>query len=251
MSAILPAQWPAPPQVRALQTTRLGGVSRGVYAQFNLGTRSGDDLRDVEANRRRLSEDHGVPDAIGWLHQVHGTRVLQLPHSVDSGCADAAWTEQPGAVCAVLTADCLPVLLCDVDGRCVAAAHAGWRGLCGGVLEQAVAALPAPPSRLMAWMGAAIGPEAFEVGPEVRERFIAQDPQAATAFAAGHGDRWWCDLYALARQRLQRAGVTQIYGGGLCTYSDAFNWYSYRRDGDCGRMASLIWIGENAPRDAR
>jgi len=251
MSAILPAQWPAPPQVRALQTTRLGGVSRGVYAQFNLGTRSGDDLRDVEANRRRLSEDYGVPDAIGWLHQVHGTRVLQVPRIAASDCADAAWTAQPGAVCAVLTADCLPVLLCDVDGRCVAAAHAGWRGLSDGVLEQTVAALPAPPDRLLAWMGAAIGPQAFEVGPEVRQRFVEQDPRATTAFAPGRGDRWWCDLYALAQQRLQRAGVTQVYGGGLCTYSDARNWYSYRRDGNCGRMASLIWIDQSVASGTR
>ncbi len=182
----------------------------------------------------------------GWLRQVHSARVVELGREPNLNPeADAAFTREPGQVCAVLTADCLPVLFCDRAGGVVAAAHAGWRGLAGGVLEATVAAMRVPPNEILAWMGAAIGPQAFEVGDEVRGTFVAQHPEAAAAFlphpAAAPG-KWLADLYQLARIRLSHAGVEAIYGGGRCTFSEADHFYSYRRDGLTGRMASLIWL---------
>lgn len=235
-------EWPAPRSVKAFQTTRAGGVSVGAYASFNLGAHCGDEGEAVTRNRRHLEALTGMPAQPQWLRQVHGRRVVELPDPDVEPDADGCWTAQPGVACAVLTADCLPVLICDTDGSCVAAAHAGWRGLADGVLEATVAALPVPADRLVAWIGAAIGPRAFEIGPEVRQRFADDDARAAAAFVPGAGDRWYGDLFALARLRLGRCGVDRIYGGGVCTYSDARTWYSFRRDGRCGRMASLIWI---------
>jgi polyphenol oxidase len=246
--------WPAPPNVRAAMSTRSGGVSSGPYASLNLGARAGDDPAHVAENRRRLREALQLPTGPAWLHQVHGITVTGLPPSGGIGGggdseiqADASFTTETGVVCAVLSADCLPVLLCDDRGSVVAAVHAGWRGLEAGMIEAAVAALPAEPGRLMAWLGAAIGPRAFEVGLEVREAFVAHDPEAEHCFVGSPGNgsegspRYLADLYGLARQRLTLAGVRRIYGGGLCTHSDPGRFFSYRRDGVTGRMAALIW----------
>ncbi len=237
---LLLPDWPAPPGVRAVMTLRTGGVSGGPYASLNLGDHVGDEPEAVAENRRLLREALALPAEPLWLEQVHGTGVARFD-GPDRPQADAAVALAPGQVCAVMVADCLPVLLADRHGACVAAAHAGWRGLAAGVLEATVAAMPADPSQLVAWLGPAIGPDAFEVGPEVRAAFIAADAAAADAFRPGTGDRWLADVYQLARQRLARAGVTEVHGGGLCTVSDPARFFSYRRDGVTGRMAALVW----------
>lgn len=238
--------WPAPPGVRAACSTREGGISVGAHAGLNLGRSSGDDPAAVAGNRRLLAAVLGLPLAPVWLRQVHGTQVVELPCSTELPEADAAFTTQPGVVVCVQAADCLPVLFCDDHATVVAAAHAGWRGLCSGVLETTVAALPVDPGRLMAWLGPAIGPDAFEVGDEVRAAFVAVDPAAAACFRAGNvPGKHFADLFALARQRLARAGVTRIHGGGISTHADPARFYSFRRDGICGRMAALIWIDRN------
>lgn len=244
---LLYPQWPAPERVRALATTRQGGVSQPPWDSLNLGGHVGDRPQDVAVNRHRLASVAGLAqERVVWLDQVHGTGVTELTSASvgQTPRADACWTRERQLACAVLTADCLPVLLCDRDGSVVGAAHAGWRGLCGGVLEALIAALPAPPDTLMAWLGPAIGPACFEVGPEVRTQFLQQDPGAAPAFSSsparpGH---YLADLYQLARRRLQRAGISAVFGGGLCTASDPARFFSYRRDGQTGRMASLIWL---------
>ena len=233
--------WPAPPRVRALMTTRAGGVSQPPYDSFNPAAHVGDDPMAVEANRRLLVAH--LPSPPLWLNQVHGCGVAVFGQAGQPE-ADAAVARAPGQVCAVLTADCLPVLFCEASGTAVAAAHAGWRGLAAGVLERTVEAMGGTPSRILAWMGAAIGPQAFEVGPEVRDAFVALHPEAMAAFRPSQGDRLLADIYALARLRLAAAGVEQVYGGGLCTHSDAQRFYSYRRDGKTGRMASLIWLAD-------
>ena len=232
--------WPAPPGVRALITTRAGGASRGAYAGLNLGMGSGDDAGDVARNRASLRQ--WLPAGPMWLRQVHGTAVAEAGAMEGSPEADAAVARRAGAVCAVLTADCLPLLLCDAAGTVVAAVHAGWRGLCSGVIEQTLRAMDRPPQALLAYLGPAIGPAAYEVGAEVREAFIAADPESDAAFAPGKPGKFHADLYALARQRLARSGVNRIYGGGYCTYTERARFYSYRRDGATGRMASLIWM---------
>jgi YfiH family protein len=236
------ADWPGPPGVHAGQTLREGGFSAAPYDSLNLGDHCGDAPDRVARNRALLRESLGLPGEPAWLRQVHGTTVVAA-HEVTGPppAADGSWTDRPGVVCAVLTADCLPVLLASDDGRVMAAAHAGWRGLVAGVLEATVAAMPAAPTELRAWFGAAIGPRAFEVGPEVRDAFVANDPAAATAFQRGAGDRWYGDLYALARARLARAGVTRVHGGVHCTFDESARYYSFRRDARCGRMAALIW----------
>ncbi|HEY1075681.1 MAG TPA: peptidoglycan editing factor PgeF [Fontimonas sp.] len=238
------ADWPAPPGVRTLQTLRGGGSSAAPYDSLNLASHVGDDPAAVAANRERLRAALQLRQPLQWLRQVHGVQVASLPAAEPEPEADAAWTRQPGVPCAVLTADCLPVLFSAVDGSAVAAAHAGWRGLADGVLEATIAALPVAPRRLQAWFGAAIGPQAFEVGPEVRARFVGEDAALSACFRQGRDDRWMADLYALARARLQRAGIAAIYGGNRCTYSETGDWFSYRRAARCGRMASLIWIDE-------
>jgi len=240
--AVLHADWPAPPGIHALQTTRLGGVSEGPYASLNVGSNTRDDPARVATNRAQLGAALALPREPAWLKQVHGTMVVEAATVAgEAPAADASQTREAGVVCAVLTADCLPVLFCADDGSWVGAAHAGWRGLAAGVLEATLRTAPLPPARLMAWLGAAIGPAHFEVGPEVRDTFVAHQPEAAAAFTAGHGDRWQADLYALARLRLARAGLERVYGGGLCTYADAARFYSFRREADTGRMAALIW----------
>lgn len=247
MDLLIP-DWPAPAHVQARVTTRRGGVSAAPYASFNLGDHVGDGAAAVAENRSILREV--LPAEPLWLKQVHGSGIVTADQAVGVPEADGSVTRQAGCVCAVLTADCLPVLFCDRRGTVVAAAHAGWRGLADGVLEAAVAAMAAEPGEILAWLGPAIGPQAFEVGEEVRQIFMVHDPAAALAFTpssltpqpVGSSPKWLADIYLLARQRLARVGVRQVFGGDFCTHTDAERFYSYRRDGATGRMASLIWL---------
>ncbi len=234
--------WPAPARVRAFVTTRAGGVSEGEYGSLNLGASSGDDARRVAANR--LAVRAHLPSAPRWLRQVHGTAVADLDalHGEAEPVADAAATGVPGRVAVVLTADCLPVFLCRGDGERVALAHAGWRGLAAGVLENAVAALGGDAEGVIAWLGPAIGPGAFEVGPEVREVFVAADQRSGAAFAPHGEGKYLGDLYALARLRLGAAGVGRISGGGYCTFAEHGRFFSYRRARRSGRLGAFIWI---------
>lgn len=236
----LTAGWPAPTRVRTLITTRNGGVSQPPYASLNLGTHVGDDAQHVADNRALLRAQ--LPAEPAWLNQIHSTIVLDAATVQHTPDADASYTRARDTVCVVMTADCLPVLLCDRSGSVVAAAHAGWRGLCSGVLERTIAAMGVPGGELMAWMGPAIGPDAFEVGAEVRAAFAAHDPAASNAFTPIGDNKFLADIYQLARQRLQAAGVGAVYGGDLCTVIDRQRFFSYRRDGRTGRMASLIWL---------
>lgn len=272
--SVLPAAWPAPPGVHALTTLRgPAGASGAPFDRFNLGLRCGDDPAAPSRNRTLLREGLALPSGPRWLRQVHGTGVVRLDASAaattpvgaasaaiavaaePSGSrlkpllqeepeADAAVTSEAGVVLAILTADCLPVVLAADDGGEVAAAHAGWRGLSAGVLEATVAAMRSSPERLLAWLGPAAGPQAYEVGEDVRAAFVDRDPLAAEAFAATRPGHWHVDLYALARQRLAGAGLRadRVHGGGLCTIGDAARFYSHRRDARTGRMATLAWI---------
>lgn len=240
MTDFIGPDWPAPPGVRALSTTRQGGASAAPWAAFNLGEHVGDAPAAVLANRQRLRAT--LPEEPRWLSQVHGTRCVDAAATRRGEQADASFTRQRGVVCAVQTADCLPVLLCDERATVVGGAHAGWRGLAGGVIEATVAAMGEPGERLMAWLGPAIGPRAFEVGGEVRAAFLAHDPRAASAFVPAQGDKWLCDIYLLARQRLQALGIRRVAGADFCTVSDGERFFSYRRDGVTGRMASLVWL---------
>lgn len=259
LSATLPASWPSPAGVRALTTLRHGpGGSSPPFDRLNLGNRhaaDGDDARMVERNRGALVEWLNLPAPPHWLRQVHGVDVARfdasalLPRDAEEGMrvervADAAVTSAPGTVLAILTADCLPVVFAAIDGSEVAVTHAGWLGLSGGVLESTMAAMRTPPSALMAWLGPAAGPQAYEIGQEVYDRFLAHDPAAGQAFTATRPGHWLADLYALARMRLAQAGVAieRIHGGGLCTISDPQRFFSYRRDKRTGRMATLVWM---------
>ena len=245
-SDLIIPDWHAPPRVKAFFTTRTGGVSTGAYASLNLGAHVGDEPSNVAENRRRLREL--LPATPIWLNQVHGVRVAQgdALALANSGAveADASVTAQLRVPCAVLVADCLPVLFCAEDGTRVGAAHAGWRGLQRGVLERTVAALDVPPAKIIAWLGPAIGPNAFEVGPDVVEAFTSLSGENASAFGsiADRRGKYFADIYALARRRLQCAGVHRISGGQFCTVSEPERFFSYRRDGKTGRMAALIWI---------
>jgi YfiH family protein len=214
-------------------------VSTGPYAGLNLGLRTADDPRAVEVNRQRLRD--ALPGDPKWLRQVHGTNVADADALTEIPEADAAVGRVPNTVCAVLVADCIPVLMADRAGSAVAVAHAGWRGLARGVLENTIERLARPTGELLAYLGPGIGPAAFEVGPDVREAFLAADSGAEAAFAPRSPGKWMADLFLLARQRLARCGVTHVYGGGWCTYTDRDRFYSYRRDGPTGRMAALIW----------
>jgi hypothetical protein len=239
--AFLQPDWRAPASVRAVMTTRVGGVSVGPYAGFNLASHVGDDELSVVENRRLLRSSLSLPAEPAWFEQVHGVEVAVLPGSVAQP-ADAVVTFKPGSVCAVLVADCLPVFLTNRDGDRVGVAHAGWRGLAAGVIEATVVALDCDPATLVAWLGPAIGPAAFEVGVEVLAVFTERDPGAAAEFRAAREGRFLADLPALARRRLAACGVHSVHGGGLCTYSDPARFYSYRRDGATGRMAALAWL---------
>ena len=242
--AFIAPTWPAAPSIRALTTTRqLPGNSRPPYDAFNLGLHSGEDAGTVSANRALLSRAFALPSEPRWLRQVHGDRSLRLSAEApdDEPEADAAFTAQPGVVLAILTADCLPILVCAEDGSEIAAIHAGWRGLAAGVIESCVGRLRTSPEKLLAWLGPAIGAASYEVGDEMRDAFVAQSDSANAAFAPTRHGHWHCNLYTLARQRLHKLGVTHIYGGDFDTCVDA-RFYSYRRDKISGRCASLIWI---------
>lgn len=242
MTHVIIPQWPQPESVAACSSTRIGGVSLVPWHSLNLGAHCGDNPEHVEENRQRMFAAGGLPSKPVWLEQVHGDQVLRLdggPYA--SKRADASYSNTPGTVCAVMTADCLPVLFCNRAGTEVAAAHAGWRGLCAGVLENTLACFDDSPANIIAWLGPAIGPQAFEVGPEVREAFMAKDPNADVAFVA-RDEKYLADIYLLARQRLARAGVSQIFGGDRCTFTETNEFYSYRRDKTTGRMASFIWL---------
>ena len=242
MKTFIDPDWPAPPGIRALSTTRLGGESRAPWNSFNLGDHVGDDPASVTANRARLAAKLPAGTQLQWLRQVHGTRVIEAGAAATPE-ADASWTASLGHACAVMTADCLPVLFCDRAGTTVAAAHAGWRGLCAGVLEATVAAMPVDSGELLAWLGPAIGAEAFEVGAEVRDAFVAVSAAADACFhPADRAEHFLADIYQLARQRLQACGVNQVHGGGACTCTDETRFFSYRRDGQTGRMATVICI---------
>jgi YfiH family protein len=248
---LIHADWPAPAHVHAVVTMRMGGVSLAPWDSLNLGTHVGDDPAHVQDNRERLLAALRTiaPAALPqWLNQVHGTTVVEAEADAEAReavvpDADAVFTTRPGLPCVVMTADCLPVFFCDSHGTRVAVAHAGWRGLCDGVLEATLAQFP-DPAEVFAWMGPAIGPARFEVGEEVRAAFLQRHAGAARHFVSRPGsDRWLADIYGLARLRLEQAGVRAVSGGGLCTVSEPARFFSYRRDGRTGRMASVIWIG--------
>lgn len=241
----LQADWPAPANVRTLITTRKGGVSGGVFGSLNLGAHVGDKPEDVARNREIVQAQTGLP--VAYLNQIHSSTVVRAADAlVQTLDADAAVDDTGTAVCASMTADCLPVLFCDRAGTVVAAAHAGWRGLAGGVLQNTVAAMKVPPVEIMAYLGPAIGPDAFEVGQDVWDAFCLPMPAAEAAFEAIGGGKYLADIYALARLVLQREGVTQIYGGKHCTVLERDTFFSYRRDGQTGRMVSLIWLAQDS-----
>lgn len=232
--------WPAPANVKALQTTRRGGISGIPYDSLNLGDHVGDEPLAVERNRILLNTL--LPSEPVWLEQVHGTKVVNADMTDCLPQADACIARHRAAVCVVMTADCLPILLCDQQGSVVGAAHAGWKGLAAGVIEATVQAMNVAPQNLMAWLGPAISQHAFEVGEEVRAVFLQADPQAAVAFIPGQHGKWLADIYRLARLRLNALGITQIYGGKYCTYRENEKFFSYRRDGATGRMGTFIWV---------
>lgn len=248
-SWLLP-DWPAPACVRALVTRRSGGVSRGPYADFNLAQHVGDDPAAVADNRQRLRELAGLPAEPLWLEQVHGIEVVEHTGQVTGNPprADAAVAFAPGRVCVVMTADCLPVVFTDVEGTRIGVAHAGWRGLAGGVLQATIDALRVAPGRLLAWLGPAIAQPAFEVGAEVRAAFIGLNPEHEAAFVANAAGRFQADLYLLARQVLVRAGIREVHGGQHCTFAEPADFYSFRRDGgSTGRMATVAWLADGPP----
>lgn len=246
---LITPNWPAPDNIRAYSTTRGGGVSEGVFASLNLAAHVKDVPEHVEQNRTILRQALSLPSEPAWLNQVHGRGVVDAASAGPAPDADASYSDQPGAVCVVMTADCLPVLMCNRQGNKVAAAHAGWRGLAEGVIEATIDTLQVAPSDLMVWLGPAIGPDAFEVGPEVRERFIDELEASESAFLAGSDKtpavrqgHYLADIYQLARCRLSRLGIDAVYGGEFCTWSDADQFFSFRRDGKTGRQASMIWF---------
>ena len=237
--------WPASPNIKAVISTRNGGVSCGSFASLNLGNHVGDNVAHVAENRRRFCSR--LPQPPVWLRQVHGTHVAyahDAPAMPETG-ADAAVTDRVGIPCAVMVADCLPVLFCDTAGTVVGAAHAGWRGLCAGVLQNTVAAMQVPPAKIMAYMGPAIGPHAFEVGAEVRAAFMAADAAAAASFSAIGHEKYRADIYKLAKLFLARVGVTALYGGEFCTVEEPGRFFSYRRDQVTGRMAAAVWLDKS------
>jgi YfiH family protein len=241
--AYIVPDWPAPPHIKAVATTRYGGVSVGELQGLNLADYVGDEPKSVAVNRDRLMRTLSLPEEPRWLTQVHGPVSVCADQIAGRVEADAAWTASTGIVCAVLTADCLPILLCDRDGRQVAAVHAGWRGLCSGVIELAVErffAADIPATNVMAWLGPAIGPASYEVDSMVRNAFIDRMPACAASFIESRPGHWYFDLYAAAREVLAAIGVTAISGDGFCTYTDE-RLYSFRRNNSCGRQATLIW----------
>jgi YfiH family protein len=242
MIEIITPQWPAPLQVKAFTTTRKGGFSQAEFSSLNLADDKGDEKTAVARNRALLREQLLMPAEPLWLTQVHGTTVVPAEQHEPGVTADAAYTRKTNVVCAVTTADCLPLLICDKAGTCVAAVHAGWKGLAAGVIEATLKTLQIPGNQLLVWLGPAMGPQAFEVREDVLQQFVAADPQAIQAFKPISADQWLVDIYLLAKQRLANYNVTAVYGGKYCTYTDAKRFYSFRRDNKTGRMASLIWL---------
>lgn len=239
---ILP-NWPAPKNVHAYTTTRIGGQSKSPYDSFNLGDHVADDPYAVAANRKQLMTELKLPNSPVWLQQVHGVNVIRADHAEINPTADAACTNISKNVCVVLTADCLPILICDRQGTQVAGVHAGWRGLVTGVIEATLKTMQIIPQETFVWLGPAIGPTKFEVGDEVRQQFLMHDAKARAAFVPTANQKWLANIYMLATQRLKNYGITQIFGGDLCTYTDTKHFFSHRRDhGKTGRMASLIWL---------
>lgn len=241
---VLVPDWPAPPHVKAFMTTRAGGVSTGPFASLNLGRSAGDSPEAIAENRRRVTAR--LPQAPLWLSQVHGARVVEAAAAIARGLpesADAAYTKVANVPCAIMVADCLPVLFCDESGTTVAAAHAGWRGLAGGVLQATVAAMRVPSANVLAWMGPAIGPTAFEVGEDVQSAFVGNRADMDIAFQSRDGvaGKYWADIFLLARMTLAQVGVSRVYGGGVCTHSNPDRFFSYRREGTTGRMGAVIW----------
>lgn len=238
------ADWPAPTGLHALTTTRCSGVSEGAYASFNLAMHVNDCVDDVRKNRELLQQQLHLPSDPVWLQQTHSKNVvcadMQFPEMTAE--ADASWTAKPGVVCAVQTADCLPVFFCHRDGSRVAVAHAGWRGLHNGIISETFKSLNISAEDCLVWLGPAIGDEAFEVGEDVYQAFLDRDEATKVAFKQRDASHWLCDVYQLARWELNSLGIENIYGGGLCTFNDAERFYSFRRDGETGRMASLIWM---------
>jgi YfiH family protein len=243
MKLFIQPKWPAPAHIKACTTLRTGGVSQHPYDQFNLGDHVGDRLEHLIQNREILKNNLGLTQEPIWIRQTHSTIAIEATTENAGKEADASFTNQANQTCIILTADCLPILLCHRDGNTVAAIHAGWRGLANGIIENTLEKIQSPREDWLVWLGPAISSKCYEVGDEVREQFIRHMPQAETAFHPSPNKRWMADLYELARMRLRNEGIQQIYGGEYCTYSDPTLFYSYRRDGEkTGRMASLIWI---------
>ena len=234
----LKADWPAPECIHAGTTLRQGGASKKPYDSFNLATHVGDQLAAVKQNRAMLK----VPHPPQWLEQIHSTEAVLLPNEVATPKADASYTSENNIVCAVMTADCLPLLITDQKGSCVAAIHAGWRGLCDGIIEATINKLPAPPESLLVWLGPAIGPDVYEVGQEVYDAFTNVESDAIKSFTDVSDGHWLFNIYQLAKLRLNKMGVNHIYGADHCTLTEQEDFFSYRRDDVTGRMASLIWI---------
>jgi len=239
---VLTPDWPAPLNVKAVSTTRQGGFSQAPFDSMNVGTHVGDDASVVKKNRDQLKQLINLPNSPLWLEQVHGTDVIHTSSWKKSSQADAIYSDQPNQVCAIMTADCLPVLFTDRQGKQVAAAHAGWRGLLNGVLENTVSQFTGVREDILVWLGPAIGPSQFEVGQEVYAAFTAYSQDAKQAFKVSDQTHYLADIYLLAKQRLSALGITQIYGGDFCTVTEKQRFFSYRRDGITGRMVSLIWI---------
>ena len=234
----LQADWPAPSFIQAGTTLRQGGVSRGEYSSLNIAAHVGDELAMVEKNRLSLN----LPNEPQWLEQIHSTKAILLPHEKSVPKADAAYTEKKNIICSVMTADCLPLLITNKQGSCVAAIHAGWRGLCNGIIEATIKSLPAEPESLLVWLGPAIGPDVYEVGEEVYDAYTKDNNEAKQAFTSVSEKHWLFDIYELAKLRLQKLGIKQVYGGDHCTFTEKDMFFSYRRDKVTGRMASMIWI---------
>ena len=241
MIEIIKPDWPAPRNIVAFTTTRIGGISTDACSSLNLGNRNADSTENIMANRKLLRSELALPNEPYWINQTHSTIAIEINDNYIVTEADASFTTQKNCICAVLTADCLPVLMCNSEGTAVAAIHAGWRGLLNGIIENAIEHFTDAPEQLMAWLGPAIGAEVYEVGDEVRDAFLQHDPQAELAFKPSPNDRWLMDMYLLARQRLNQKGITAIYGGEHCTYTENNRFFSHRRDPKTGRQVSLIY----------
>jgi purine-nucleoside/S-methyl-5'-thioadenosine phosphorylase / adenosine deaminase len=241
LDLIIP-NWPAPHWIKAYTTTRVGGFSHAPYTSLNIATHVGDNLNDVSKNRYLLQNNLHLKKPIIWLEQVHGNTAISADHPINSLAADAIYSKKKQTVCAVQTADCLPLLVCSSSSYCVAAIHAGWKGLSNGIIENTIEALALPPGDILVWLGPAIGPQAFIVGEQVFQSFIDKDQAAKVAFQSMGNKQWQANLYTLAQQRLHKLGIVSIYGNNYCTFSDSTRFFSFRRDQITGRMLSLIWI---------